>query len=91
MKNRRYQVMLTAIFLFLILLPPFEQITGIIPEPRLIEKRQLTPMPSVVLDSFLFGEFQTQFDAYMNDNFGFRALMVMMNNQINVMVFHVTR
>ncbi len=91
MRKRIYQATITSLFLLIILLPPLQQITGMIPEPRLIEKRQLMPMPSVVLNSFISREFQNQFDAYMNDNYGFRSLMVMINNQINVTFFHVTR
>ncbi len=91
MRKRIYQGAVSIMFLLSILLPPLQQIVGVIPEPRLTEKRQLTPMPSVILDSFLLEEFQNQFDAYMNDNFGFRSLMVMINNQINVDIFHVAR
>ena len=91
MGRRIYQAVITTIFMLFILLPPLEQITEFMPEPPLIEKRQLTPMPNLTWDSFLSGVFQNQFDAYMNDNFGFRTLMVMINNQINITIFRVTR
>ena len=91
MTKRIYHATIISIFLFLILLPPLQQITGIVPEPQLVENRQLTSRPSVAWDSFISGTFQYQFDAYMNDNYGFRSLLVMTNNQINITVFKVTR
>ena len=91
MGKRIYQVVILIIFTLFILLPPLQQITGLIPGYSLIENRQLTPVPDVALASFISGDFQNQFNAYMNDNFGFRALMVMINNQINITIFHVTR
>ena len=90
-RKRICQATITSLFLLIILLPPLQQITGMIPEPRLIEKRRLTPMPGVAWNSFISREFQNQFDAYMNDNYGFRSFMVMINNQIKVTIFHVTR
>ncbi len=89
--KRVFQYTIIGLFMLGILLPPLQQATRLLPQPRLTEKRQLTPMPSVLLESLLSGEFQTQFDAYMNDNFGFRPWMVMLNNQINITVFRVTR
>jgi hypothetical protein len=89
--NRIYRAVITVIFLVFVLLVPVQQITAIVPEPSLTEKRQLTPPPNVTLGSFLSKKFQAQFDMYMNDNFGFRSLMVMINNQINITIFHVTR
>jgi len=91
MRKRIYQAAITIIFLVFILLLPLQQITGIVPEPHLTEKRELTPMPNVTLGSFLSGKFQNQFDVYMNDSSGFRSLMVRINNQINVTIFRVTR
>ena len=91
MRKRVFQTVIIIIFILFILLTPLQQITGIMPEPQLIEKRQLIPRPNIIWGSLLSGEFQNQFDAYMNDNYGFRSLMVMINNQINVMIFHVTR
>ncbi len=91
MRERIFQLVITAIFLILILLPSLQQTTNAIPDPPTREKRQLTPMPSAVLSSFVSGEYQSQFNAYMNDNFGFRRLMVMINNQINIDIFRVTR
>jgi hypothetical protein len=91
MRKRIFKTAIITIFMLVILLPLLQQITGIVPEPQLVEKRQLIPRPGFVWSSFLTGAFQYQFDAYMNDNYGFRSLMVMINNQINVMIFHVTR
>jgi len=91
MRKRTFQVVIIFIFLLIILLPPLQQITGMLPEPSLIEKRQLMPVPEMEWDSFVSGVFQRQFDAYMDDNYGFRNLMVMINNQINIGIFHVTR
>ncbi len=78
-------------FLVLVLFPLFQQLTGVIPEPRLQEKRRLTPAPGLTLKSLAMGEYQKQFDRFMNDNYGLRAWMVMINNQIDVSVFHVTQ
>jgi len=91
MRNKTYQIVITGLFLFFILFPLFQQITGVVPEPRLQEKRRLTPVPALVLGSLVSGSFQTQFDRFMNDNYGLRAWMVMINNQIDISVFHVTQ
>lgn len=91
MRRKVYQSAIVVLFLLIILLPLLQQITGIFPEPRLTEKRQLIPPPSLILDSLRSGEFQNQFDRYMNDNYGFRSWIVMINNQIDIGVFRVTR
>lgn len=91
MRERIFQMLITIVFLLLILLPLLQQITSAIPDPPMREKRRLAPMPNMALRSYISGEYQNQFNAYMNDNFGFRRLMVMINNQINIDIFHVTR
>ena len=91
MGKRIYYTVIMSIFLLLLLLPPLQQITGVLPKLRLIENRQFITRPVITWDSFVSGVFQYQFDAYMNDNYGFRSLLVMINNQINVTIFKVTR
>ncbi len=91
MGKKVFQVTLTIVFLLIMVLPVLQVMTRMLPEPRLSEKRQLTSRPGLTVSSFLSREFQNQFDAYMNDNYGFRSLMVMLNNQINITIFRVTR
>jgi hypothetical protein len=79
------------VFFVAILLPMVQQITGIIPEPRLAEKRRLVPPPVPTFSSVASGEFQTRFDRYMNDNYGLRSWIVLVNNQIDIGIFRVTR
>jgi hypothetical protein len=91
MRSKVHQAGIISVFLLLILFPLFQQVTDVIPEPRLAEKRPLATLPGLVPDSLLSGEFQNQFDRYMNDNYGFRAWVIMINNQIDIAVFRVTR
>ena len=53
----------------------------IVPEPTLLEKRALAPRP-VATHAFdlLSDKFMSDFEAYVNDNFGFRKLFIRMNN-----------
>ena len=90
MRNRIFQSAITGIFLLLVLLPLAQQITGIIPQPRLQEKRRLAPLPSLTVGSLISGEFQRQFNMYMNDNYGLRSWLVRINNQIDITIFKVT-
>ena len=90
MKNALQKTMI-AIFLMVLLLPLIQQTTGIVPEPRLTEKRRLISVPNITVNAYLSWVFQKQFDRYMNDNYGFRAWIVMINNQINISIFHVTQ
>lgn len=91
MHNRAYHSLIIGVFLGVLLLPLLQQATGLIPEPRLQEKRLLVPLPAPTLGSLASGEFQNRFDKYMNDNYGLRSWIVMINNQIDMSVFRVTR
>jgi len=91
MGKKIFYIAITCIFLLIFLLPPLQQMTGMLPKLQLIENRYVAPMPKMTWDSLASGMFQFQFDAYMNDNYGFRGILVMINNQINLTIFKVTR
>ncbi len=91
MKGKTYPAVITAIFLAVVLFPLFQQLTGVVPAPRLEEKRRLSPAPSLTWKTLASGEFQKQFDRFMNDNYGMRAWLVMLNNQIDSSIFHVSQ
>jgi hypothetical protein len=63
----------------------------IFPDPTLLEKRALSPLPTVASASQVFSDkFTTAFNDYVNDNFGFRKLFIRLNNLIDVKVFQTT-
>ena len=63
----------------------------IFPDPTLLEKRALSPLPPVASASQVFSDkFTNAFNDYVNDNFGFRKLFIRLNNFIDVTIFRTT-
>lgn len=87
MKNK---TQLLTIFFFnaLLLLISAQMIFKVVPEPPLLEKRGLAPMPSLLqLD---INKFPDQLANYVNDHFGFRKLFVRINNFIDLKILHTS-
>ena len=58
-----------------------QMLLRLVPEPTLLEKRPLAPRPVLVqISEVLSDKFTSAFDAYTNDNFGFRKLFIRLNN-----------
>lgn len=57
-------------------------------EKQLGGKYSLSQEPNFNLNNFLNGDFQKQYDEYFSDNFGFRSILIKLNNQINFSLFN---
>ena len=85
--KRAIQLGTIAVFCLLLLGVAFQMVLKVVPEPTLLEKRALAPLPplnsayGVVSDKFLEG-----FTDYVNDNFGFRKIFIRLNNLIDVKI-----
>jgi hypothetical protein len=86
----RYPKHLYLFFLFLLLWLPLAQMKfPMVPTPLLMGIRQsdLEPLPSVNLSSIFSGSFQTKFERWFSQNFGFRNHLIKTYNQILYSLF----
>jgi hypothetical protein len=72
-------------FLLLIFL---QSLFRFVPDPTLLEKRQLARLPEFSLAAIANDNFTRRADLYANDNFGFRKAFIRLNNLIDVRLFY---
>ena len=51
----------------------------------------LTEKPDSIQENWFSGEYQLQYEKYFNENFGFRGLLVRLNNQIAYSFFNIAK
>lgn len=75
------------IFLIILILPVVQQFSGIFNIRPVEEQRRKNSIPQVSMKSLISGEFMKKFDLYYNDAFGFRDLLIRLNNNISYHLF----
>jgi hypothetical protein len=76
-------------FLFVILwIPILQECTRLVPETELKGAFMKPTEPNLTLDSLVSFDYQKQYEAYKNFNFGFRPLLVRIRNSINHILFN---
>lgn len=77
-------------FLSVLCLPLLQQLTNFIKLPvhHLREKRRHVPFPHFSFKEL--NEFPKEFDRYYGDNFGFRDLLIKLNNTVRFSIFNVS-
>lgn len=84
MKKTIQAVTISLFFAFLIAVDA-QMLLRLVPEPTLLEKRPLALRPALVqVSDVLSDKFTSAFDAYANDNFGFRKLFIRLNNYLDL-------
>ena len=84
MKKLVQSVTIASFFAFLLLVNA-QMLLKIVPEPTLLEKRPLAPDPELTEAFDVFSDkFTSSFDAYVNDNFGFRKIFIRLNNFLDL-------
>jgi alginate O-acetyltransferase complex protein AlgJ len=76
MRRRILDIALSALFLAGICAPGLVLIAGGLPSAPLNEKRTLAPLPSPPRDGASLASFPHAFEAYYDDHFGLRALLI---------------
>lgn len=71
----------------LLLLPLFQQITGLAHVRKLRGAVSLADVPELTAEKWFDGSFQSDIEPAMNDRFGFRNLFVRVNNQIGFSLY----
>ncbi|MFS2035161.1 alginate O-acetyltransferase AlgX-related protein [Polaromonas sp. CT11-55] len=83
--KKTIQVATISLFFAFLVITSMQMVLRVVPEPTLLEKRVLAPRPPVPeVRDVLSDKFTTGFDAYVNDNFGFRKLLIRLNNLIDL-------
>jgi len=83
-------IALIAVFLCIIYIPWVDNFFDIDSTQALVEKRELIAMPTLSLEKESIEKFPKRFDAYYNDHFGFRNLLVRYNALSNYLLFNVS-
>lgn len=76
------------VFLILMFIPSVQMITGIIPLTDLNENRNKSKFPTYAFNELKTGEYTKNLEAYINDNFGFREMLVKTNSFIDINLLH---
>ena len=76
-----------VVLLILLALPTFQHITKIVKVKPLDGDFVLTARPDFTWKTWLSGDFQSQFDNYIEDHIGFRSFFVRLNNQTDFSIF----
>jgi hypothetical protein len=77
MKTNKKHIPIIILFFVVLVLPIVQQCTGLFTDMQVVEKRELAGMPEFA-EVGLVG-FPRAFDAYYNDNFGFRGTVISAN------------
>lgn len=85
MRQGRHWIFLT-LFVVAICLPVTQQLFGFVPDPVLTEKRALAPPPNLE-GRFRPKRFRKEFEAYFDDHFGFRPLLIYLSDLVNIDLF----
>ena len=86
MKGRK--TTLYILFLIALLLPLFQMITRLFPEPMLRGTFVRHNKPALTAESWFNGNFQSEYELYVNDSLGFHSNLVKMRNLFCIKVFH---
>lgn len=84
MSNR----LLIVIFIFILALPSLDNLFKIAPIKQLFEKRTAATMPKLPQNIAQLKEFPEKFEAFYNDNYGFRKSLVLLNSKIMDDIFN---
>lgn len=86
----RNKTQLLSIFSFsvLLLLISAQMIFKVVPEPPLLEKRGLAPLPK--LTQLDIDKLPDQLTNYVNDHFGFRKLFIRISNFVDLKILHTS-
>jgi len=76
------------VLLVLLALPTIQHVTKFIKVKQLDGDFVLASRPAFSWQTWLSGNFQTQFNNYIEDHIGFRSFFVRLNNQIDFCLFH---
>ena len=83
--KKTIQTVTIALFFAFLMAVDTQMLLRLVPEPTLLEKRPLAPRPVLVqISEVLSDKFTSAFDAYTNDNFGFRKFFIRLNNFLDL-------
>ncbi|PLX00938.1 MAG: hypothetical protein C0594_15015 [Marinilabiliales bacterium] len=74
-------------FILVLLLPALQAITGIFSIKPLNGSFSKTEKPVLTYESWMEGDFQNNYNNFINDHLGFRSFFIRMNNQIEYSLF----
>lgn len=83
-KNKKFDLCIIILFVIMITLPIFGRVFNLDSNIGSGEKRQLAPLPKIVLSYQGILGLPKAYESYFNDSFGFRNLLVKMNNKFKV-------
>ncbi len=87
MSNRFYKAA-AVLFCGILVLPLFQRITRLLPEPDLAGVELPVPQPVATASNWFSGTFQRQFEDRLIRRIGYRGLLVRIDNQIQYSLFN---
>lgn len=87
MKNKTQLLTILSFSVFLLLISA-QMIFKLVPEPPLLEKRGLAPLPKLTQQDI--DKLPDQLTNYVNDHFGFRKLFIRINNFVDLKILHAS-
>ena len=77
-----------GLFIIILFLPIFQQVTNFFEYQSLEEKRKKEPFPEINSDSIISKDFYISLENYYNDHFGFRDYLIQTYNTWNLKLFN---
>ncbi len=91
MNKGRLSKVIYFVILIMLIMPICFQIQNFVSFKKLEGVYEITNLPMVSRRSFLSGEFQSNFEKFMQDNIKLRPLLVRIHNQIYYWIFHESK
>ncbi len=91
MKNLVIKYILYYLFILILFLPVIQNKTDYVEIKPLKGAIKLTERPKFKMERWFSGEFQNEFEKFVNDNIGFRTWFVRLRNQIAFSVFKLAK
>ncbi|RJP80139.1 MAG: tetratricopeptide repeat protein [Desulfobacteraceae bacterium] len=84
------QIILTAVFVLLICTPIVKTLLSPAMQLSKVENRKLSQAPAIRMDMKALKSFPTKFEAYFNDQFGFRDAFIYIHNYVNATMLKIS-
>lgn len=89
-RNKISKLIILAVFFIILVLPEFQNLTNVFPQKLLSGYFQKSNKPVLVVKTWLNGEYQKNYDTYINDNIGFKGFFIRVFNQVNYSLYKET-
>jgi hypothetical protein len=88
--KKTLSVLFISLFLLILVLPMFQTFFPVVPVAEINEKREKALLPEINYSGLEEGRWMAAANNYFNDHYGFRDLLIRINQQISFYLFHVS-